>query len=164
VLMVTRFKSPVGDLHLIAHEHILLAAGFTSAEELSVRLDQMDRDLKMTVVKSIPIISDLVNDYFDGDLMALGGIKVRQPGSEFSQAVWKAMRKIPAGSTMSYSDLAMRAGSPKAVRAVGSVCARNLIAPIVPCHRVVKTGGDLGNYAFGIDYKENLLRHEGALQ
>jgi methylated-DNA-[protein]-cysteine S-methyltransferase len=162
--MVTSLKTRVGDLHLIAHEHILLAAGFTSVDELFVRLDQIDRDLKKTEVKSIPIISDLINDYFDGDLAALGGIKVRQPGSEFSQAVWKAMRKIPVGSTMSYSDLAMRAGSPKAVRAVGSVCARNLIAPIVPCHRVVKTGGDLGNYAFGIDFKENLLRHEGALQ
>jgi len=151
-------------LYLIAHEHILLAAGFTSAEELATRLEKSDYDLGINPVKAIPIISDLVNDYFAGDLTALNGIKVRQPGPEFSQAVWKAMRKIPVGTTMSYSDLASRAGSPNAVRAVGSVCARNLIAPIVPCHRVVKTGGDLGNYAFGLDYKEQLLRHEGALQ
>lgn len=151
-------------MHLIAHEHILLAAGFTSAEELATRLEKSDYDLGINPVKAIPIISDLVNDYFAGDLTALNGIKVRQPGPEFSQAVWKAMRKIPVGTTMSYSDLASRAGSPNAVRAVGSVCARNLIAPIVPCHRVVKTGGDLGNYAFGLDYKEQLLRHEGALQ
>lgn len=151
-------------MYLIAHEHILLAAGFTSAEELATRLEKSDYDLGINPVKAIPIISDLVNDYFAGDLTALNGIKVRQPGPEFSQAVWKAMRKIPVGTTMSYSDLASRAGSPNAVRAVGSVCARNLIAPIVPCHRVVKTGGDLGNYAFGLDYKEQLLRHEGALQ
>jgi methylated-DNA-[protein]-cysteine S-methyltransferase len=157
-------KTPIGELHLIAHEHILLAAGFTSAEELATRLEKSDYDLGINPVKAIPIISDLVNDYFAGDLTALNGIKVRQPGPEFSQAVWKAMRKIPVGTTMSYSDLASRAGSPNAVRAVGSVCARNLIAPIVPCHRVVKTGGDLGNYAFGLDYKEQLLRHEGALQ
>jgi methylated-DNA-[protein]-cysteine S-methyltransferase len=157
-------KTPIGELYLIAHEHILLAAGFTSAEELATRLEKSDYDLGINPVKAIPIISDLVNDYFAGDLTALNGIKVRQPGPEFSQAVWKAMRKIPVGTTMSYSDLASRAGSPNAVRAVGSVCARNLIAPIVPCHRVVKTGGDLGNYAFGLDYKEQLLRHEGALQ
>ena len=164
MLTTTSVKTPVGELHLIAHEHVLLAAGFASVDQLAIRLDSADSDLGITTVKSIPIISDLINDYFDGDLSALGGIKVRQPGSEFSQAVWKAMRKIPVGSTLSYSDLATRAGSPKAVRAVGSVCARNLIAPIVPCHRVVKTGGDLGNYAFGIGFKENLLRHEGALQ
>jgi len=156
--------TPIGELYLIAHEHILLAAGFTSAEELVTRLEKSDYDLGINPVTAIPIISDLVNDYFAGDLTALNGIKVRQPGPEFSQAVWKAMRKIPVGTTMSYSDLAARAGSPNAVRAVGSVCARNLIAPIVPCHRVVKTGGDLGNYAFGLDYKEQLLRHEGALQ
>jgi len=164
VLTSTRMKTPIGELYLIAHEHILLAAGFTSAEELATRLEKSDYDLGINPVKAIPIISDLVNDYFAGDLTALNGIKVRQPGPEFSQAVWKAMRKIPVGTTMSYSDLASRAGSPNAVRAVGSVCARNLIAPIVPCHRVVKTGGDLGNYAFGLDYKEQLLRHEGALQ
>jgi methylated-DNA-[protein]-cysteine S-methyltransferase len=157
-------KTPIGELFLIAHEHILLAAGFTSAEELATRLEKSDYGLGINPVKTIPIISDLVNDYFAGDLTALNGIKVRQPGPEFSQAVWKAIRKIPVGTTMSYSDLASRAGSPNAVRAVGSVCARNLIAPIVPCHRVVKTGGDLGNYAFGLDYKEQLLRHEGALK
>ena len=64
---------------------------------------------------------------------------------------------------MSYADLAARAGSPAAVRAAGSACARNLIAPIIPCHRVVKSGGALGNYAYGLSFKEELLRHEGAL-
>ena len=73
------------------------------------------------------------------------------------------MRKIPAGKTMSYAELADRAGSPAAVRAAGSACARNLIAPIIPCHRVVKTGGGLGNYAYGLHFKEELLRFEGAL-
>ena len=109
-------------------------------------------------------ISELIKDYFDGDLSALGGIKVRQPGAEFSQEVWKVMRKIPAGKTWSYSDLASRAGSPNAVRAAGTACARNLIAPIVPCHRVVKTGGALGNYGYGLEIKHWLLRHEGALK
>ena len=74
------------------------------------------------------------------------------------------MRKIPAGKTMSYAELAKRAGSPSAVRAAGSACARNLIAPIIPCHRVVKTGGDLGNYGYGLDVKEELLLFEGALK
>ena len=106
----------------------------------------------------------MVSDYFDGDITALNGIKVQQPGAKFSQDVWKAMRKIPAGKTWSYSELADRAGNEKAVRAAGTACAKNLIAPIVPCHRVVKTGGDLGNYGYGVEVKEWLLGHEGALQ
>jgi methylated-DNA-[protein]-cysteine S-methyltransferase len=115
-------------------------------------------------VRNIPIISELVGNYFDGDLDALNGITVRQPGSEFSQAVWKVMRKIPAGKTWSYSDLAKKIGSPAAVRAVGTACGKNLIAPIIPCHRVVKSGGAIGNYGYGVETKEMLLRHEGALE
>ena len=163
MLLTTSIKTPIGPLQLIAHEHVLLAAGFGPLRELVARLDKSDFELGLKAVREIPIISDLIKDYFDGDFTALNGIKVRQPGAEFSQAVWKAMRKIPAGKTMSYAELAGRAGSPAAVRAAGSACARNLIAPIVPCHRVVKTGGELGNYAFGLNYKEELLRFEGAL-
>ena len=73
------------------------------------------------------------------------------------------MRKVKAGKTISYSDLADRSGSKAAVRAAGSACAKNAIALVVPCHRIVKTGGSLGNYAYGLNKKEWLLRHEGAL-
>ena len=110
-----------------------------------------------------PVISSLITDYFDGDLTALNGIKVRQPGAKFSQDVWKAMRKVPAGKTWSYSQLAERAGNASAIRAAGTACGRNLIAPIVPCHRIVKTGGELGNYGYGVSVKKWLLTHEGAL-
>ena len=114
-------------------------------------------------MKTIPIITDLISDYFDGDLDALNGIRVRQDGAGFSQSAWKAMRKVKAGKTLSYADLADRAGSPAAVRAAGSACAKNGIVLVVPCHRIVKTGGALGNYAYGLSKKEWLLRHEGAL-
>ena len=108
--------------------------------------------------------SSLLDDYFDGDLKALDGISVRQPGEKFSQSAWRAMRKVVPGKVISYADLAKRAGSPDAVRAAGSACARNLIALVVPCHRIVKTGGGLGNYAYGLKTKDWLLRHEGALK
>ncbi len=157
-------KTPVGELFLVSDEHILLAAGFRNFKDLFERMDPIDTAREVKSVKKIPIISDLISDYFAGDLTALGGIKVRQPGADFSQDVWKAMRKIPAGKTWSYADLAQRAGSENAVRAAGTACARNLIAPIVPCHRVIKTGGALGNYGYGLEVKEWLLRHEGALK
>ena len=164
MLSQTSHKTPVGTLYLISDEHILLAAGFRSFEDLIERMDPQDsmRDIKS--VRNIPVISDLVKDYFEGDLSAINGIQVRQPGGDFFQSVWKVMRKIPAGKTMSYAEIAKRAGSPDAVRAAGSACARNLIAPIVPCHRVVKSGGALGNYGFGLETKDWLLRFEGALK
>lgn len=161
MLSLATTKTPVGTLYLISHEHVLLGAGFHSFEDLLERMDPDDSARQHSRVKSISIISDLVSDYFDGDLNALNSIQTRQPGAAFSQAAWKAMRKIPAGKVWSYADLAKRAGSPDAVRAAGSACARNLIAPIIPCHRVVKTGGALGNYAYGLDVKDWLLRHEG---
>ena len=164
MLFQATHKTPVGELFLVSNEHILLAAGFKNFKDLFSKIDSEDLKLEAKSVKSIPIISDLIKDYFDGDLSALGGIKVRQPGAEFSQEVWKAMRKIPVGKTWSYSDLASSAGSPNAVRAVGTACARNLIAPIIPCHRVIKTGGALGNYGYGLQIKDWLLRHEGALK
>jgi methylated-DNA-[protein]-cysteine S-methyltransferase len=124
--------------------------------------DDQKREFKD--VKRIPIITDLIEDYLNGDLNALDGISVRQPGERFSQSAWKAMRKVSPGKTISYGELAKRAGSADAVRAAGSACARNLIALVVPCHRIVKTGGALGNYAYGLEVKEWLLRHEGALK
>jgi methylated-DNA-[protein]-cysteine S-methyltransferase len=104
-----------------------------------------------------------LDEYFDGDISAINSIKVSQPGATFSQSAWKAMRKVSAGKVISYADLAKRAGSAAAVRAAGSACAKNAIVLVVPCHRIVKTGGALGNYAYGLNKKEWLLRFEGAL-
>ena len=157
-------KTPIGTLYLLAHDEMLLASGFSSFAKLQAQLENIDQERRTTTVKRIPIVSDLLNDYFDGDLKALDGISVRQPGERFSQSAWKAMRKISPGKTISYADLAKKSGSPDAITAAGSACARNLIALVVPCHRIVKSGGALGNYAYGLGVKEWLLRHEGALK
>jgi len=162
-LFLTSHKTPIGTLNFIAHEDVLLGANLSTVSALRASLDDSDRAGEIKEVKSIPIISELISDYFDGDLTALDAIKVRQPGATFSQAAWKAMRKVKAGKTMSYADLAQRAGSPAAVRAAGSSCAKNAIVLVVPCHRIVKTGGALGNYAYGLKKKEWLLRFEAAL-
>lgn len=106
-------------------------------------------------------VTSVVKSWVDGDLDAFRSLKVRQPGGEFTQDVWKALRRVKAGTVISYADLAAKAGRPLAVRAAGTAMATNLIAPIVPCHRVVKTGGAIGNYGFGVDLKSKLLIHEG---
>jgi len=164
VLSKTSFKTPIGNFYLIADQQILLAAGFSGFDDLIPRLSPTDSVREIEQVNEIPVISELISDYFSGDISSLNSIKVRQPGAPFYQSVWKEMRKVPVGKTWSYSDLAKRAGSAGAVRAVGTACSSNLIAAIVPCHRIVKSGGSLGNYAYGVEVKEWLLKHEGALQ
>ena len=146
----------MGNLNLIADDQILIGANLSTISAFKA-----GKDVK--IVKSIPVISDLIDDYFDGDITAINGISVRQPGATFSQAAWKAMRKVKAGAVITYADLADRAGSAAAVRAAGTACAKNAIMLVVPCHRIVKSGGALGNYAYGVNKKEWLLSHEGAL-
>ena len=162
-LLLSSHKTPLGTLNLIAREDVLLAANLSTVSAAKASLDEDDRLHGFKEVKAIPVISELIDDYFDGDLSALNAIKVRQPGAPFSQAAWKAMRRIKAGRTLSYAELADRAGSPAAVRAAGSACAKNAIVLVVPCHRILKTGGALGNYAYGLNKKEWLLRFEAAL-
>lgn len=155
-LLITSHKTPVGILNLLADDQILIGANLSSIAAFKAGSD-------VKTVKTIPVISDLILDYFDGDLTALNGIKVRQAGASFSQSAWKAMRKVAPGKTWTYSDLAEKAGSPAAVRAAGTACANNAIMLVVPCHRIVKTGGALGNYAYGVEKKRWLLSHEGFL-
>jgi len=81
-------------------------------------------------------------------------------GTAFQQRVWQALRKIPAGSTLTYAELARRIGAPKAVRAVAQACAANTLAVAIPCHRVVRTDGELSGYRWGVERKQALLRKE----
>jgi AraC family transcriptional regulator of adaptative response/methylated-DNA-[protein]-cysteine methyltransferase len=81
-------------------------------------------------------------------------------GTAFQQRVWRALRDIPAGSTASYSEIARRIGSPKAVRAVAGACAANMLAVAIPCHRVVRHDGELSGYRWGVTRKRALLDRE----
>ena len=76
--------------------------------------------------------------------------------------MWEALREVPRGTTLSYSELADRVGSPRAVRAVGSAYGANPVALVVPCHRIVRRDGSLGGYRSGLDVKRALLHAESA--
>jgi AraC family transcriptional regulator of adaptative response/methylated-DNA-[protein]-cysteine methyltransferase len=82
-------------------------------------------------------------------------------GTAFQEAVWRELRRIPPGETRSYAELAAAAGNPKAVRAAGSANGANNVAVLIPCHRVIRTGGNLGGYAYGLEIKRKLLEKEG---
>jgi AraC family transcriptional regulator of adaptative response/methylated-DNA-[protein]-cysteine methyltransferase len=81
-------------------------------------------------------------------------------GTAFQQRVWQALRKIPAGATVSYSDIAESIGTPRAVRAVATACAWNKIAVAIPCHRIVRLDGSLSGYRWGVERKRKLLERE----
>jgi AraC family transcriptional regulator of adaptative response/methylated-DNA-[protein]-cysteine methyltransferase len=82
--------------------------------------------------------------------------------SAFQWRVWRELQKIPFGETRSYSEVAAAIGSPKSVRAVASACANNRVAVVIPCHRVVRTGGSLGGYRWGLERKRELIEKERA--
>ncbi|NNN01486.1 MAG: methylated-DNA--[protein]-cysteine S-methyltransferase [Acidimicrobiaceae bacterium] len=82
-------------------------------------------------------------------------------GTAFQMRVWDTLRRIPPGKTLTYSQVAVEIGSPRAVRAVGSACAANPVALVVPCHRVIRQDGSLGGYRWGLEAKEALLKFEG---
>lgn len=81
-------------------------------------------------------------------------------GTAFQQKVWRELRNIPRGTTLTYSEIARRIGAPRAVRAVGTACGKNPVAVAVPCHRVVREDGSLGGYRWGLERKEQLLAQE----
>ena len=90
-------------------------------------------------------------------------IPIDVKGTAFQEAVWQALQRIPAGETRTYAQLASSIGRPKAVRAAGAANGANHVAVLIPCHRVIATGGGMGGYAYGLEIKRQLLAREGAL-
>ena len=99
--------------------------------------------------------------YFAGAIASIDEVTVEVAGTPFQAAVWRVLRQIPAGQTITYRELAGRAGRPSAIRAAGAANGANPISIIVPCHRVIGTNGELTGYGGGIERKRWLLAHEG---
>lgn len=165
-ILTTVLATPIGPLSLLAQDGALVGGGFCDGPgALTARLHVSLRAAPARAVQAedLPWLVKPLCDYFAGDLRALDGLPVYQPASPGRQHLWAQMREIPPGTTLTYSQLAAQAGQPTAPRAAGAACAANLIAPVVPCHRVLRTGGALGGYYYGLDRKRWLLHHEGAL-
>ena len=101
--------------------------------------------------------------YFRGDTNRFLTPLDLDSGTPFQQKVWKELQRIPHGRTVSYGELARRVGAPKAARAVGQAVGANPIPILIPCHRVIRSNGELGGFSAGLEIKRWLLRHEGCL-
>ena len=160
----TTVPSPAGEIALLVHDDVLVAAGFADVEAHYERLSREQRGQlpPLRKVSGLGQFSAAMSAYVDGDLRATDHLPVGQHGGPFWQAAWKVMREVPPGETITYTELAARAGNDRAVRAAGSACAQNRIAPVIPCHRILRTGGALGGYYYGLGTKGWLLEHEQA--
>lgn len=155
--------TPDGAFTLLADDAgRVLASGWTAdPERILGRLRAADRPA--TVRAGETDAAAAVAAYYDGDLAAIDGVAVAQHGTPMQLAGWAALRGIAPGQPLTYTAFAALLGSPSAVRAAASICARNAPALFVPCHRVLRTGGALGGFAWGLDVKERLLAREAGV-
>lgn len=163
-LGISELRSPLGDLKAAWHEERLCALSFTDHWQRTERFLQRRFGAFDWAAEKGSDLRRRLERYFAGDLGAIGDIVVDPGGTPFQHAVWSALRRIPIGSTTTYSALAREIGAPSAVRAVGAANGANPIWLIIPCHRAIGADGRLVGYAGGLERKQWLLEHEGALQ
>ncbi len=101
-------------------------------------------------------------EYFSGRLLEFD-LPLQFDGTAFQKSVWKQLQRIPYGETLSYGEVAVAIGKPKAVRAVGAANGRNHLPIVVPCHRVIGSDGKLTGFGGGMTLKQSLLKHEAAM-
>ncbi|OOE06395.1 cysteine methyltransferase [Anoxybacillus kestanbolensis] len=146
---VVYYESPIGWLQIVG------------TNEGIERIDVVERGEDQNEKVAEPLMQSLeeLEQYFQKKRTSFS-MPLKLVGTPFQLRVWEVLQTIPYGQTVSYADIAKQIGQPKAVRAVGNAVGNNPITIVVPCHRVVRTGGGLGGYAWGIERKKWLLTHE----
>jgi methylated-DNA-[protein]-cysteine S-methyltransferase len=161
----TTTDSPFGRILLASTRRGLVSVGLPNQDEESF-LSRLAEQISPRVLESPARLDEVrrhLERYFEGDLHEFDLPLDWQLSHGFRRKVLRQTARIPFGQTRSYKEMAERAGSPRAVRAAGSALGSNPIPIVVPCHRVLRTGGGLGGYGGGLELKQELLRLEGAL-
>lgn len=159
-------STPAGPFWTVTGDHdgqqVVYAAGWAPGlDEIADRIAPSLRGgHEVREHRDLGAVTKAVKAYLRGEFEAVDAISVHQAGGPFLTQAWEALRTVPAGATVTYKELAAKAARPDAVRAAASACARNAAALFVPCHRVVRTGGGLGGFRWGLDVKRWLLDHE----
>jgi len=164
-IVTTLIDTPLGAMLAGATDDGVCLAEFTDRRMLPTEIDDLRRRLRRPVVAgSHPHLDRLraqLGEYFAGARRSFD-VPLVAPGSAFQQRTWGELRRLAAGETVSYEELAARVGRPRAQRAMGTANGANRIAVVVPCHRVVRKSGETGNYGGGRWRKAWLLAHEAA--
>jgi methylated-DNA-[protein]-cysteine S-methyltransferase len=152
--------SPAGTWVAVARGPKL--AGLAFADHWSKEQELLERRFgKMELGEGFPSrLARALRAYLEGDVTAIDDLPVDVEGTPFQMRVWEALRTIPAGETISYRELARRAGAPDAVRAAGTANGKNPVSVVIPCHRVIRADGSIGGYGGGLPRKRWLLAHE----
>ncbi len=151
--------TPDGPFTILEADGAVLASGWT--DDPVAILHRLRPALRPAeIVDGRTDAAAAVAAYYAGDLAAIDAVPVRQWGTPMQTAGWAALRRVAPGAPLTYTGFAAALGKPGAVRAAASVCARNAAALFVPCHRVLRTGGALGGFAWGVAVKEGLLARE----
>jgi methylated-DNA-[protein]-cysteine S-methyltransferase len=162
--LIERIPTPIGEMRIVADDAgKLRATDWDDCEERMLRLleRQYGKDrVRLEPQRKLPGLRDALKRYFAGELAAIEDLPTETAGTDFQRSVWRELRKIPAGTVISYGTLAQRIQRPKAVRAVGLANGANPIGVVVPCHRVIGADGSLTGYGSGIERKRWLLDHE----
>jgi len=163
-LLTDRLDTPIGELLIVAdHDGNLRATEWVDHEgriNRILRLHYGENGFKLEPCHNPSGLTDAIRRYFAGELDAIDNLPVQTNGSPFQREVWRELRKIPCGTTISYGKLAERIGRPAAVRAVGLANGSNPVGVVVPCHRVIGSNGSLTGYGGGLERKRWLLDHE----
>jgi methylated-DNA-[protein]-cysteine S-methyltransferase len=146
---------------IVAADGAVLASGWTSeVADLTGLISPSLAPDELVEKAELGEVTDAIRRYHAGELDAVARIAVRQRSGPFRERAWDALRTVKPGAPVSYADYATLSGNPRAIRAAASACALNAAALFVPCHRVVRTGGALGGFRWGVDTKRWLLDHE----
>lgn len=163
-LSLDRIETPLGELLIVADHHGNLRAVDWSDHEPRMRrllrLHYGENGFELEPARNPNGVTNAIRNYFAGELRAIDLLPVQTAGTPFQREVWRALREIPCGTTVSYAKLAQRIGRPAAVRAVGLANGSNPVGIVVPCHRVIGANGALTGYGGGIERKHWLLQHE----
>lgn len=162
-LQLDRVMSPIGEILLACDaEGRLRALDFHDYEDRMRQLLWLQYGAVELESRPAPAsITGPLRCYFAGEQAALAAIPVETGGTPFQRDVWAALRRIPLGTTTTYGALAAAIGRPRAVRAVGLANGANPVSIVVPCHRVIGSGGALTGFGGGLHRKRWLLEHEG---
>lgn len=167
LFFVDRLATPIGELLIVADRAGKLRTIDWIDHEARMRqlLDRYYGKGRYTLdqARDPGGLTRVLRAYFKGDIEAIDRLPVETAGTPFQTSIWRALRKIRRGTTISYAELARRVGRPRAVRAAGLANGRNPISIVVPCHRVIGSNGSLTGYGGGLPRKKWLLEHEGAL-